>query len=174
MNSLGDLSIPFGYRQSRPVSIIDSFKIENHAIKNNPESQIFSNQKSPQNTRYTKETIPDEGSVRKGITVSSKSGTNGLEKKDSIEQETTLDSYGIENNNPIFGKTSSLLPMRTKANMYNSYHKFNPGQFEENSAEWQMAMLQYLLDMKNNGHNVQEVSFDKVRFNNSINFISLS
>ena len=46
--------------------------------------------------------------------------------------------------------------------MYNSFRKFNPGQYEENSPEWQIAMLQYLLDMKKHGHKVQEVSVDKV------------
>ena len=45
---------------------------------------------------------------------------------------------------------------------YNSYRKYNPDQFLENSAEWQMAMIRYLLDMKNNGYDVKEVKMDKV------------
>ena len=113
--------------------------------------------------RYPEETMPSWDSAVKGFTASSKFGTIGLEKKGSVEQEKNADSYGIENETPIYEKPSSLLPPREKANMYNSYHKFNPGQFEENSPEWQMAMLQYLMDMKENGHNVQEVSVDKVK-----------
>ena len=47
-------------------------------------------------------------------------------------------------------------------NHYNSYRKYNPDQYLENSAEWQMAMIRYLLDMKNNGHHVKEVKVEKV------------
>ena len=46
--------------------------------------------------------------------------------------------------------------------VYNSYSTFNPGQYKENSPEWQMAMLNYLMDMKMNGHKIQEVSMDEV------------
>ena len=46
--------------------------------------------------------------------------------------------------------------------VYNSYTRFNPGQFKENSPEWQAAMLHYLMDMRNNGHHIQEVSVDEV------------
>ena len=60
------------------------------------------------------------------------------------------------------GKDRSLSPDSSGKQMYNSFRKFNPGQYEENSPEWQVAMLQYLLDMKNHGHKVQEVSVDKV------------
>ena len=49
--------------------------------------------------------------------------------------------------------------------VYNSYSTFNPGQFKENSPEWQMAMLHYLMDMKLNGHKIQEVSMDEVPLN---------
>jgi len=49
----------------------------------------------------------------------------------------------------------------SKQDVYNSYQKFNPGKHGENSPEWQMAMLHYLLDMKKHGHDVQEVSVDK-------------
>ena len=45
---------------------------------------------------------------------------------------------------------------------YNSYTRFNPGQFKENSPERQATMLQYLMDMRNNGHHIQEVSVDEV------------
>ena len=48
---------------------------------------------------------------------------------------------------------------------YNSYKQFNPGQYEEGSPEWHMAMIRYLLDMKNHGHKIQEVTLDKVILN---------
>ena len=48
---------------------------------------------------------------------------------------------------------------------YNSYHQFNPGQYEEGSPEWQMAMIRYLLDMKNHGHKIHEVTLKKVILN---------
>ena len=44
---------------------------------------------------------------------------------------------------------------------YNSYQKYNPDQYLENSAGWQMAMIRYLLDMKNNGYHVKQVKVDK-------------
>lgn len=43
-----------------------------------------------------------------------------------------------------------------------SYSKFNPGQFEEDSADWHLAMLQFLLDMKEKGHHIKEVVSNKV------------
>ena len=46
--------------------------------------------------------------------------------------------------------------------LYNSYRTFNPDQYQENSPEWQLAILRYLVDMKENGHFVQEISVDKV------------
>ena len=55
-----------------------------------------------------------------------------------------------------------MLPDERKA--YNSYKQFNPGQYEEGSPEWQMAMIRYLLDMKNHGHKIHEVTLDKVIF----------
>ena len=45
---------------------------------------------------------------------------------------------------------------------YNSYAKFNPDQFEENSADWNLAMIQFLLDMKEKGHQINEVVANKV------------
>ena len=54
-----------------------------------------------------------------------------------------------------------FFPLTTNE-FYNSYSTFNPGQFKENSPEWQMAMLHFLMDMKMNGHKIQEVSMDEV------------
>ena len=61
------------------------------------------------------------------------------------------------------GKVFSPESLLGSNKVYNSYSQFNPGQFKENSPEWQMAMLHYLIDMKMNGHKIQEVSVDEVR-----------
>ena len=53
--------------------------------------------------------------------------------------------------------------MKTERMLYDSYRKFNPDQYAENSPEWQKAIHQYLLDMRKNGHYIQEVNIDKVR-----------
>lgn len=47
--------------------------------------------------------------------------------------------------------------------VYNSYEQFNPGRFEENSPQWQIAMLHYLIDMKKHGDKLQEASLNKVK-----------
>ena len=70
---------------------------------------------------------------------------------------------GILMNDQLF-PARSLLPGNK---VYNSYQQFNPGQFQENSPEWQMAMLHYLIDMKDHGHKIQEVSVNKVTFKDS-------
>ncbi len=44
---------------------------------------------------------------------------------------------------------------------YNSFATFNPNQFAENSPEWNMAMIKYLLDMKKHGHAIKEVVAEK-------------
>ena len=63
---------------------------------------------------------------------------------------------GIQNN-------ISSSSMKTGKMLYDSYRKFNPDQYLENSPEWQKAIYQYLLDMRKNGHYIQEVNIDKVR-----------
>ena len=116
-------------------------------------------QKNPPRMRNPEEVIFDEDLIDKVVTSSSKSAIKGLEKKKgAAEQERVGDGYGSDDPNEIKLTTTS----RQGPNTYNSYHKYNPGQFEEDSPEWQMAMLQYLLDMKNNGHDIQEVTNDKV------------
>ena len=37
---------------------------------------------------------------------------------------------------------------------YDSYDKFNPDQYEKGSVEWNNAMINYLLDMKMHGENM--------------------
>ena len=38
--------------------------------------------------------------------------------------------------------------------------------FAENSPEWNMAMIQYLIDMKNHGHKIKEIETSKVKKTN--------
>ena len=160
-NRIGDHSIPFGYRLY-PYPQNADFGAQNDAARNNDESQNVPLHENKLTMRHPQETNPDEETNEKVFQATHKSPSRGLEKKGSIEQERVSDGYGSEDKDPSFDKTSSSISTRQESNIYNSYHKFNPGQFEENSPEWQMAMLQYLLDMKDNGHNVQEVSVDKV------------
>ena len=58
---------------------------------------------------------------------------------------------------------TSMSSIKTGRILYDSYRKFNPDQYVENSPEWQKAIHQYLLDMRKNGHYIQEVNIDKVR-----------
>ena len=104
--------------------------------------------------------------------------TTTMSKKSSALQspygsEQELQSpYGSEQDYPEAKDDQELLmnnhlfapnPVTAKPNkVYNSYKQFNPGQYQENSPEWQMAMLHYLIDMKMNGHKIQEVSVDEV------------
>ena len=44
---------------------------------------------------------------------------------------------------------------------YDSYDKFNPDQFEKGSQEWNQAMINYLLDMKQNGENINHLPHSK-------------
>jgi len=49
-----------------------------------------------------------------------------------------------------------------KKKVYDSYRKFRPNRFPENSPEWNMAMIQYLLDMKKHGQKIREIETSKV------------
>ena len=40
---------------------------------------------------------------------------------------------------------------------------FNPTGFEENSPEWNIAMINLLLNMKAKGHKINEIETNKVR-----------
>ena len=76
------------------------------------------------------------------------------------------DAYAPSENDPEFlpaGEIFSPESLLGPDKVYNSYSQFNPGQFKENSPEWQMAMLHYLIDMKMNGHKIKTVSVDEVR-----------
>lgn len=44
---------------------------------------------------------------------------------------------------------------------YDSYDKFNPDQYKKGSPEWNQAMINYLLDMKKHGENV-DVNSDEL------------
>lgn len=45
---------------------------------------------------------------------------------------------------------------------YDSYEKFNPDQFEKGSPEFNLAMINYLLDMKMHGQDIKELDKTKV------------
>ena len=47
--------------------------------------------------------------------------------------------------------------------VYNSFNKFKISSYMRGSPQWQKALTQYLLDMKNHGHNIRTVQTDKVR-----------
>ena len=78
-----------------------------------------------------------------------------LESTNPRKQEKITGGYGTK------VKTSTP-SMSNGGKLYNSYHKFNPDQYRENSPQWQMAIYRYLLDMRKNGHYVNEVTVDKV------------
>jgi len=52
--------------------------------------------------------------------------------------------------------------------VYDSFRKFDPTRFAENTPEWNMAMIKYLIDMKNHGHKIKEIETTKVSFCSSI------
>ena len=58
---------------------------------------------------------------------------------------------------------TSLSSMKIERMSYDSYRKFNPDQYVENSPKWQKSIYQYILDMRKNGHYIQEVNINKVR-----------
>ena len=74
----------------------------------------------------------------------------------------------IENQRPSkYQKQKNRNPVKEMkphgGQLYNSYRKFNPDQYRENSPQWKMVIHQYLLDMRQNGHHVNEVTVDKVK-----------
>ena len=54
-------------------------------------------------------------------------------------------------------------PRRGKKTFYNSIKKYKIGSFPVGSPRWQKAMMNYLLDMKNNGYDIKTVETDQVR-----------
>ena len=88
----------------------------------------------------------------------------GLHHSRSIElkSESSRKQEQMTGGNRKQDKTS-LSSIKTGRISYDSYRKFNPDQYVENSPEWQKAIHQYLLDMRKNGHHIQEVNIDKVR-----------
>ena len=73
--------------------------------------------------------------------------------------------YDSEKDNDNFKKDQVIEPNTHLPDqaVYKPLQEFNPGQFEEGSAEWQMSMLYYLLDMKKRGHKVQEIFINEVK-----------
>lgn len=55
----------------------------------------------------------------------------------------------------MFGHVFPKRRIEPKVNRrYDSYDKFNPDQYQKGSVEWNNAMINYLLDMKMHGENV--------------------
>ena len=52
---------------------------------------------------------------------------------------------------------------RGKKTFYNTIKKYKIGSFPVGSPMWQKAMINYLLDMKNNGYDIKTVETDQVR-----------
>ena len=52
--------------------------------------------------------------------------------------------------------------------VYDSFRKFDPSRFAENTPEWNMAMIKYLIDMKNHGHKIKEIETTKVSSNGDV------
>lgn len=148
-----DLSIPFGYRQHVKKTNRAELQPQNQNLETLPTSKKYIGNKILNDVPNTKEAVLNEEPAALSL--------KGLEKKGSTRRDKNGNDGGKDKKNSIEGqdvKPSASLPGK---NTYNSYNTFNPGQFEESSAEWQMAMLHYLLDMKKNGHKVREVSVDK-------------
>ena len=159
-----DLSIPFGYRQHVKKTNRAELQPQNQNLETLPTSKKYIGNKILNDVPNTKEAVLNEEPAALSL--------KGLEKKGSTRRDKNGNDGGKDKKNSIEGqdvKPSASLPGK---NTYNSYNTFNPGQFEESSAEWQMAMLHYLLDMKKNGHKVREVSVDKVKLKVSKIFLA--
>ena len=166
MGSLDEISVPFGYRQQQRVANGDENQLKNKNSRNFKESQENSRNKIPPKKQHTKESIMENRLTNNDPLDETLFSGNGLEKKGSSELGGNNEfhpAYESEIASRILDK-QSFLPkaIPSEQHVYNSYQKFNPGKYSENSPEWQMAMLHYLIDMKKHGHDVQEVSVDKV------------
>ena len=133
MERISGRAMPFWLRRKSPTS-----KIENQRPSK------YQNHKNLSNV-----------SLEKEINGLSQSFGKELESTNPRKQEKITGGYGTK------VKTSTP-SMSNGGKLYNSYRKFNPDQYQENSPEWQMAIHQYLLDMRKNGHYVNEVTVDKV------------
>jgi hypothetical protein len=120
------------------------------------------------------ENLPDTASMSKKSSdlftaLESAYDTSDVNKIEDINnQESLMNSHVFP---PLMGSPDLpplIRPQKVNSQgqrpNYNSWNTYNPGQFKENSPEWQMAMLHYLIDMKMNGHKIQEVSVDEVSF----------
>ena len=90
----------------------------------------------------------------------------GQTSTDSNESNLKLQLHQAKENRKqkISHNFDKISTMSTEAGetRYNSNSKFNLDQYQENSPEWQLAILRHLVDMKENGHYVQEIIVDKV------------
>ena len=167
VNSVDDLSVPFGYRQQLQVTNENDNQLKQKHSGAYTKPQEYSKNKTPQDVQGRKESVLETSLTESGPQKESIPSGSGLEKKGSTQFErmnSPASLYEQQIANSISMGKPSFLPSSgpREQDVYNSYHKFNPGKYAENSPEWQMAMLHYLLDMKKHGHDVQEVSVDKV------------
>ena len=143
--------MPFWLRRKSPTSNKIELKIQNQRLR---KYQEVINQNS------SKERIKEYISSKAPLTKQD----YGLHHSRSIElkSESSRKHEQMTGGNRKQDKTS-ISSIKTGRISYDSYRKFNPDQYVENSPEWQKAIHQYLLDMRKNGHYIQEVNIDKVR-----------
>ena len=156
------MSVPLSYRnyqQLRPTVNEANLKASIQTVKNEKNSQIEGNNPLPTDAEELNlngdsfETKARGKSRLQGKEVKLDVSAEGF-KEVPVSYEKNMEDQSKELSHSKSGKNGK--------NHYNSYRKYNPDQYLENSAEWQMAMIRYLLDMKNNGHHVKEVKVEKV------------
>jgi hypothetical protein len=54
-----------------------------------------------------------------------------------------------------------MQPRAARGNSYDSYDRFNPDQYVKDSQEWNLAMINYLLDMKLHGQDIKQLEKSK-------------
>lgn len=94
---------------------------------------------------------------------------NNFRRKSSktwIESHAEATKYGLyaSTDKPLIGIQIFKFMFHNVIQIYDSYRKFQPNKFPENSPQWNMAMIQYLLDMKKNGHKIKEIETTKVLY----------
>ena len=161
-NSVGQV------KQSDKLKIAEQRQwLNNGNVKKSDEEKVIDLSKT--------DNSPDTASMRKKSSdlfsvLESAYDTSDIENfEDKNDQESPTISPALQPQTGPLDLTTLIRPQKVSSQdqrpNYNSWNTYNPGQFKENSPEWQMAMLQYLIDMKMNGHKIQEVSFDEVRYN---------
>ena len=163
------MSVPLSYRsyeQLPPTSNEANAKVSSQEIKNAGYSQI-EGKNSPR--KDVEELNLNSDSFEKDAV-----GLDKLHSKEAITDESSESYKGVPVTSEMKMEDTSKESSNSKSGKngkkyYNSYRKYNPDQYLENSAGWQMAMIRYLLDMKNNGYHVKEVKVDQVTKKSNFN-----